>query len=306
MKVLKWWAWFLLLSSPYHSTSANRGTYTQTDTDIESLNVKSSLCCCHRSCVGWRVHIRVAPGMALMGRDWGSTIGAVDLAGTISFFNPWTLASLVSIASTSPPMHPDQPAAIYATGFYLLFCFRHVSFMPFPSFFFHWTSLYFLNQCFFAICYQAAQFYGQCLRSLTEECFGIVNSSPQAAVRQSDGTPLNYFTFVQEPAWNMKESQMNMVLVKHATSTSINNAYNKTHMQLTSSRHPKQGLGLHFFFNLNLYKHLSNVSHQEESLAFQTGSYSAILRFWSDPLHSSDCSFYTVYFVQVSKNFKDF
>lgn len=149
MKVLKWWAWFLLLSSPYHSTSANRGTYTQTDTDIESLNVKSSLCCCHRSCVGWRVHIRVAPGMALMGRDWGSTIGAVDLAGTISFFNPWTLASLVSIASTSPPMHPDQPAAIYATGFYLLFCFRHVSFMPFPSFFFPLDKFVFFKPVFF-------------------------------------------------------------------------------------------------------------------------------------------------------------
>ena len=149
MKVLKWWAWFLLLSSPYHSTSANRGTYTQTDTDIESLNVKSSLCCCHRSCVGWRVHIRVAPGMALMGRDWGSTIGAVDLAGTISFFNPWTLAFLVSIASTSPPMHPDQPAAIYATGFYLLFCFRHVSFMPFPSFFFPLDKFVFFKPVFF-------------------------------------------------------------------------------------------------------------------------------------------------------------
>lgn len=79
--------------------------------------------------------------------------------------------------------------------------------------------------------------------------------------------------------------------------------YLQGHHQATQRR------GWDFIFS-NLYTHLSSVSPQDESLAFQTGSYSAVLCFWSVLLHSShvcdwpsDCSFYTVHFGQVSQCF---
>lgn len=99
----------------------------------------------------------------------------------------------------SAPWQAVRRAPIHAS--FVCFCLHHDSFLfkPFPSFFS--SLLYFfaffccivlvlflLKPVFCNSFWSSTVFMVSVSVSLTEECFGIVNSSPQAAVRQSDRT----------------------------------------------------------------------------------------------------------------------